>query len=65
MEKIEKKTLERACPRVCIIPAMGLMGLGHEHYSEDAIAWASDFRTSESNHRHFYQRRLDLMTTGI
>jgi len=46
-------------------PLNDQMGLGHEHYSEDATAWASDFRTSESNHRHFYQRWLDLMTTGI
>ena len=40
------------------------MGLGHERYREDLKAWASDFRLSESNHRQFYRRWLQLMTAG-
>lgn len=39
------------------------MGLGHEHFDEEAAAWSSDFHISESNHRQFYQRWLQLMTT--
>jgi 3-phenylpropionate/trans-cinnamate dioxygenase alpha subunit len=41
------------------------MGFGHKHYSENVMAWSSDFRTSESHHRHVYQCWLDLMTDGI
>jgi 3-phenylpropionate/trans-cinnamate dioxygenase alpha subunit len=39
------------------------MGLGHEQFNEDLQAWASDFRMSESNHRQFYRRWAQLMTT--
>ena len=39
------------------------MGLGHERFDEDLKAWASDFRMSESNHRQFYRRWAQLMTT--
>jgi 3-phenylpropionate/trans-cinnamate dioxygenase subunit alpha len=38
------------------------MGLGHERFNEDLMAWASDFRMSESNHRQFYRRWAQLMT---
>jgi 3-phenylpropionate/trans-cinnamate dioxygenase subunit alpha len=37
------------------------MGLGHERFDIDLMAWASDFRMSESNHRHFYRRWAQLM----
>jgi hypothetical protein len=39
------------------------MGLGHERYREDLKAWASDFSLSESNHRQFYRRWAELMTS--
>lgn len=39
------------------------MGLGHERFDEELMAWASEFRLSESNHRHFYQRWSQLMGT--
>jgi 3-phenylpropionate/trans-cinnamate dioxygenase alpha subunit len=39
------------------------MGLGRERFNEDLQAWASDFRMSESNHRQFYRRWAQLMTT--
>jgi 3-phenylpropionate/trans-cinnamate dioxygenase subunit alpha len=39
------------------------MGMGHEGFNEDLKAWASDFRMSESNHRQFYRRWAQLMTT--
>jgi phenylpropionate dioxygenase-like ring-hydroxylating dioxygenase large terminal subunit len=39
------------------------MGLGHEQYNEDLQGWTSDFRMSESNHRQFYRRWVQLMTT--
>ena len=37
------------------------MGIGHERFDEELMAWASDFRISESNHRHFYRRWSELM----
>ena len=40
------------------------MGLGHEGYNVDLQAWASDYRFSESNHRHFYRRWAQLMTAN-
>jgi hypothetical protein len=40
------------------------MGLGHERFDEDLQAWTSDFRLSESNHRHFYRRWAELMAAG-
>ncbi|HTD33535.1 MAG TPA: aromatic ring-hydroxylating dioxygenase subunit alpha [Candidatus Elarobacter sp.] len=40
------------------------MGLGHERYRDDLGAWASDFSLSESNHRQFYRRWLELMNDG-
>jgi 3-phenylpropionate/trans-cinnamate dioxygenase subunit alpha len=39
------------------------MGMGHDGFNEDLKAWASDFRMSESNHRQFYRRWAQLMTT--
>ena len=39
------------------------MGLGHDGFNENLGAWASDFRFSESNHRHFYDRWAKLMAT--
>ena len=38
------------------------MGLGHEKYRADLGGWASDYRLSESNHRHFYRRWAELMS---
>ncbi len=55
------------CTRTCrgaVSRRMALntqMGLGHERYDEDLKARASNFRMSESNHRHFYQRWAQLM----
>ena len=40
------------------------MGLGHEQFNEALQAWTSDFRMSESNHRQFYRRWVQLMTTA-
>ena len=37
------------------------MGLGHDKYRPDLGGWASDYRLSESNHRHFYRRWAQLM----
>jgi phenylpropionate dioxygenase-like ring-hydroxylating dioxygenase large terminal subunit len=37
------------------------MGLRHEGFNPELGAWASDFRLSESNHRHFYKRWAQLM----
>jgi 3-phenylpropionate/trans-cinnamate dioxygenase alpha subunit len=37
------------------------MGRGHEHFDKQLGGWASDYRYSESNHRHFYQRWAQLM----
>jgi 3-phenylpropionate/trans-cinnamate dioxygenase subunit alpha len=38
------------------------MGLGHEGFNEALMGWASDFRISESNQRHFYRRWAELMS---
>ena len=32
------------------------MGLGHDRFDENLMAWASEKRFSESNHRRFYGR---------
>ena len=37
------------------------MGLGHDRFDEELGAWASDFRISDSNPRHFYQRWAQMM----
>jgi phenylpropionate dioxygenase-like ring-hydroxylating dioxygenase large terminal subunit len=37
------------------------MGLGHEGFDENLMAWASDTRVSESNHRAFYGRWAEMM----
>ena len=39
------------------------MGLGHDGFDEDLMAWTSEQRFSESNHRHFYERWAELMAT--
>jgi phenylpropionate dioxygenase-like ring-hydroxylating dioxygenase large terminal subunit len=43
------------------LPLNTQMGLGHERFDADLMGWASDFRMSESNHRHFYRRWAQLM----
>ena len=40
------------------------MGLGHDGFNQELAAWASDFRISESNHRAFYRRWVQLMNSG-
>jgi len=40
------------------------MGLGHESFDEDLMAYASDFRISESFHRRFYGRWAEMMAAG-
>ena len=37
------------------------LGLGHERFNEDLMAWASDHRFSENNIRRFYHRWGQLM----
>jgi len=37
------------------------MGLGRERFDRTLQAWSSDYRYSESNHRHFYRRWAELM----
>ena len=38
------------------------MGLGHDRFDPALGAWASEYRYSENNHRHFYRRWADLIT---
>jgi hypothetical protein len=40
------------------------MGLGHDRFDPDLKAWASEFRLSENNHRHFYKRWAQLMAAN-
>lgn len=37
------------------------MGLGHQRFNEDLMAWESEYRISENNHRNFYRRWAQLM----
>jgi len=37
------------------------MGLGHEVYDPDLLGWVSDYRLTENNHRHFYNRWAQVM----
>jgi phenylpropionate dioxygenase-like ring-hydroxylating dioxygenase large terminal subunit len=46
------------------VPLNTQMGLGHDHFHPDLQAWASDYRLSENNHRHFYQRWAQLMAAS-
>ncbi|MCH8987422.1 MAG: aromatic ring-hydroxylating dioxygenase subunit alpha [Chloroflexi bacterium] len=39
------------------------MGLGHETYDEDLLGWVSDYRLTENNHRHFYNRWTQVMAS--
>ena len=43
------------------VPLNTQMGLGHDRFDPDLEAWASDYRLSENNHRHFYRRWAQLM----
>jgi 3-phenylpropionate/trans-cinnamate dioxygenase alpha subunit len=43
------------------MPLNTQMGLGHDRFDPDLGAWASEYRMSENNHRHFYQRWAQLM----
>ena len=45
------------------IPVNIQMGLGHEGFNEDLMAWASDHRLSEINHRGFYRRWAQVMSS--
>jgi 3-phenylpropionate/trans-cinnamate dioxygenase alpha subunit len=46
------------------VPLNTQMGLGHDRFDPDLQAWASDYRLSENNHRHFYQRWAQLMAAS-
>ena len=43
------------------MPLNTQMGLGHDRFDPDLKAWASEYRLSENNHRHFYRRWAELM----
>ena len=32
------------------------MGIEHEHYDQERMAWCSDYRWTEGNHRAFSRR---------
>ena len=38
------------------------MGLGHEGFDAKIMGWASEYRSSESNHRQFFKRWRQLMS---
>jgi hypothetical protein len=46
------------------VPLNTQMGLGHDRFHPDLQAWASDYRLSENNHRHFYRRWAQLMAAN-
>ena len=39
------------------------MGMGHERYDQALGGWVSDHAVSESNHRRFYQRWAEVMSS--
>jgi hypothetical protein len=43
------------------MPLNTQMGMGHDRFDPELGAWASEFRMSENNHRHFYRRGAELM----
>ena len=43
------------------LPLNTQMGLGHDRFDPTLKGWASEFRLSENNHRHFYRRWAQLM----
>jgi 3-phenylpropionate/trans-cinnamate dioxygenase alpha subunit len=55
------------CTRTCRgavarqMPLNTQMGMGHDRFDPELGAWASEFRMSENNHRHFYRRWAELM----
>jgi 3-phenylpropionate/trans-cinnamate dioxygenase alpha subunit len=55
------------CTRTCRgavarqMPLNTQMGMGHDRFDPELGAWASEFRMSENNHRHFYRRGAELM----
>jgi nitrite reductase/ring-hydroxylating ferredoxin subunit len=46
------------------MPLNTQMGLGHDRFDTALQAWASAYRLSENNHRHFYQRWAQLMAAN-
>jgi phenylpropionate dioxygenase-like ring-hydroxylating dioxygenase large terminal subunit len=46
------------------MPLNTQMGLGHDRFDPTLGGWASEFRMSENNHRHFYRRWAQLMATN-
>jgi nitrite reductase/ring-hydroxylating ferredoxin subunit len=60
----------QACTQTCRgvvsrrFPLHTQMGLGHDRFDPDLKAWASEFRLSENNHRHFYHRWAQLMAAS-
>jgi phenylpropionate dioxygenase-like ring-hydroxylating dioxygenase large terminal subunit len=46
------------------MPLNTQMGLGHDRFDPGLQAWASEYRLSENNHRHFYQRWAQLMAAN-
>jgi 3-phenylpropionate/trans-cinnamate dioxygenase subunit alpha len=56
------------CTRTCRgmiarqMPLNTQMGLGHDRFDPALSAWASEYRYSENNHRHFYRRWSELVT---
>ena len=46
------------------MPLNTQMGLGHDRFDPALGGWASEYRYSENNHRHFYRRWAELMATG-
>jgi 3-phenylpropionate/trans-cinnamate dioxygenase alpha subunit len=55
------------CTRTCRgvmsrrMPVNTQMGLGHDRFDPALGGWASEFRYSENNHRHFYRRWAELI----
>jgi phenylpropionate dioxygenase-like ring-hydroxylating dioxygenase large terminal subunit len=46
------------------MPLNTQMGLGHDRFDPALGGWASEFRMSENNHRHFYRRWAQLIAAA-
>ena len=63
MDNWEEVTKTARGPMSRRLPSHIAMGQGHDPFNEELMARASEYRISETNHRAFYQRWSQLMSS--
>ena len=63
MDNWEEVTRTARGPMSRRIPSHIAMGQGHDDFNEELMACASEYRISETNHRAFYHRWAQLMSS--